>query len=439
MKAATTYNPEGMNHVPAYFRSEVARAKNHPILWLLESFEANLHLTERIIENSGMLFDPEEIALFPDTIRPPMLAFDDLADVPSLVSKLEASREKSRHPDKVSQFIWQKLSETEHEAVANYSLKGGDQSTLQSILVQVLNTIILGPPIDESDRFAEVKFSKRTRHLRALKSTKPKPEVRAKLNRLLLQDAYPREILALPETPALDAVNWQADWLKWLASLIALDLDQEWFADGESGDGLAKAAGTGGNLVARSARAAAAIKQAVELYHRRGTPTGLTDLLQKLHGWDIEIFERSWPRGMEIGETSTIGVNTWLTEDLDEDFQFTVIIKASQANLTRLGIGHLVGLFPCELVGEKRGTRIEALLDREKPTIDKTPGSSLNPEITSRMAVAVTKLRDVIDSEKPAHLRYHLALEESGPAPAQLETPHQFIGIDSVIGHFWIN
>ena len=444
------FSPEGLNHLPAYFRGEVEAAKNHPIPWLLESFEANLHLAERMVEYSRMLLDPEEVELFVDKVRPPTLAMDDLVDAPALAAKLLSAGKRSErsqesksqeHQDKVSDFLWRKFGEREREAVGRCAAPDGAPVADRQILLQALNQIILGPKLDELDRFSGVRFSPRTRRLRALKGNKFQSGECAKLNRLLLQDAYPREILALTETPALDPTSWRSDWLEWLASFLYLDLDQEWLS--QPGEWKVSEAPTGGpdTLIPCSAAAAAAIRQAAVLYRRRGTPAGLADYLRQLHGWNLEIVERSWPRGMEIGETSTIGSDTWLTDALAPDLQFTVLIKHDQANSHRLGLGQIqIGdRLETTLAGAAHGRRIEVVLARTEPGPEPAPDIPSKPEPTDWMAVAVTKLRDVIDGEKPAHTRYYLALEAAGPLPAETARPPLVIELDSVIENFWLN
>ena len=87
-------------------------------------------------------------------------------------------------PDGISKYLSERLSKVTLRALSKY--QDSDQSLLQTALVQELNRIIQGDLIYEKDRFASVKLSPET-------STLPKEEsFVVGLNRLLLEDAYPR-------------------------------------------------------------------------------------------------------------------------------------------------------------------------------------------------------------------------------------------------------
>jgi hypothetical protein len=62
---------------------------------------------------------------------------------------------------------------------------------LSKALVSDLNAVVCGPPLYEKDRFEKVDLSAET--LELLKRS-PEGEDLRRLNRLLLQDAYPTEL-----------------------------------------------------------------------------------------------------------------------------------------------------------------------------------------------------------------------------------------------------
>lgn len=78
------------------------------------------------------------------------------------------------------------------------------------------------------------------------------------------------------------------DFLPWLASWVALTLDEEWEED----------------------KRRRLISEAVELYRWRGTARGIKRYLALYTGWEesaFEIQEACWPGGMQIGVASRIG------------------------------------------------------------------------------------------------------------------------------------
>ncbi len=109
------------------------------------------------------------------------LAVKDVADLPSLVSKLRAATPLSQH-------LFKQLSTKTQELLSNYQ-HGADTELMQALLID-LNAVICGPPLYEEERFEKVDLSPETREL--LKRA-PEGEDLQRLNRLLLQDAYPSE------------------------------------------------------------------------------------------------------------------------------------------------------------------------------------------------------------------------------------------------------
>ena len=106
----------------------------------------------------------------------------DIRDVPSLVAKLTASEEP------VSVFLWSLFSSEERQALANSSFTSDEK---RSLLVKMLNKAIQKATLYEVERFARVALSEETR---ALLMQEPFGKDLVRLNRLLLEDAYPKEI-----------------------------------------------------------------------------------------------------------------------------------------------------------------------------------------------------------------------------------------------------
>jgi hypothetical protein len=107
---------------------------------------------------------------------------DDLADLPALAAKLKQDNPLARH-------LSGRLSDETRKRLAAY--EGGVDGKLGEALVQDLNTVVLGPPIYDEDLFRQVERRPETQQLLALN---PEGEELARLNRLLLQDAYPVEL-----------------------------------------------------------------------------------------------------------------------------------------------------------------------------------------------------------------------------------------------------
>jgi uncharacterized repeat protein (TIGR04138 family) len=106
----------------------------------------------------------------------------DFKDPESFAAKLK------KHPDPLSQFLWNRLSEASREAV----LKSPEREALEPVLVESLNGIIRDDRLYREERFAGVPLSEQTKFLLGLELT---GNHLARLNRLLLEDAFPREIV----------------------------------------------------------------------------------------------------------------------------------------------------------------------------------------------------------------------------------------------------
>jgi hypothetical protein len=113
---------------------------------------------------------------------PGSFANSDLTNLVALAQKL---KDKS---DPVSAFVDQQLTPGERAALANYRGPGPMAYSLRTNLVAALNRIVAGPAIYETALFKEVKLRDETTSLR---DEKPDGRDLARLNRALLEDAYP--------------------------------------------------------------------------------------------------------------------------------------------------------------------------------------------------------------------------------------------------------
>lgn len=109
----------------------------------------------------------------------------DLENLPSLANKLKSSA------DPVSAYLKGQLSEATMQALAKYRGWLSDPVPLQKALLEDLNRIIRGPSVFEAHRFAHIRLGPATR---ALLAQNPQGDNRVRLNRRLIEDAYPIEI-----------------------------------------------------------------------------------------------------------------------------------------------------------------------------------------------------------------------------------------------------
>lgn len=128
--------------------------------------------------------------------KSPYFSAEDIINLKSLAAKLKNPGTRTtwwpyrQSKDKLSEFLKDHLSPETQGLLPQYN--GGTNSQLQNDLVEDLNRIIQSGPIYDTNRFAGVKLSKETSKL--LAQNPQGPEL-IWLNRMLLLEAYPREIL----------------------------------------------------------------------------------------------------------------------------------------------------------------------------------------------------------------------------------------------------
>ncbi len=113
----------------------------------------------------------------------PLLRMGDLKDPGKLVLRVQEGR------DPLSQYLRTQFSYGLQQQITDYD--GSVSETLQRSLTDELNRIIRGPAIYDDQRFAQAKLSDATRKLLAQNQ---EGENLARLNRQLLEEAYPQEI-----------------------------------------------------------------------------------------------------------------------------------------------------------------------------------------------------------------------------------------------------
>ena len=115
-----------------------------------------------------------------------LFSLGDFIDLSAFVAKLRT------HQDPISGYLWNQFSASTREVLTSGTSTPEQQ---KSALVQALNNILKGVLIYETARFDGVTLSPETQ---ALKSQDPHGTDLIRLNRLLLEDAYPLEIAKSP-------------------------------------------------------------------------------------------------------------------------------------------------------------------------------------------------------------------------------------------------
>jgi UDP-N-acetylmuramyl pentapeptide phosphotransferase/UDP-N-acetylglucosamine-1-phosphate transferase len=115
----------------------------------------------------------------------PLLRMGDMKDPAHLMLRLQEER------DELSRYLRGQLSYALQKEVADYDGTSTPSEAVQRSLTDELNRIIRGASIYDEQRFKSVKVSEDTRKLLA---QNPQGDSLVRLNRALLEDAYPDEI-----------------------------------------------------------------------------------------------------------------------------------------------------------------------------------------------------------------------------------------------------
>jgi MscS family membrane protein len=109
-------------------------------------------------------------------------AVEDLVDLPAFVAQLRTTTPLAQH-------LFNQLSTETRDLLSKY--EGGADANLAQALVNDLNAVVCGPPLYDERRFEKTDLSPETGELL---ERSPEGEDLQRLNRLLLQDAYPSEL-----------------------------------------------------------------------------------------------------------------------------------------------------------------------------------------------------------------------------------------------------
>jgi hypothetical protein len=111
--------------------------------------------------------------------------------VGDFVQWFSLSHKLAQRTDPVATHLWEQLSPETQETLTNQAGATADPWPVQAALVGELNGVLRGPLLHEAERFREVILRPETRQLL---DQQPQGEALVRLNRLLLEDAYPVEI-----------------------------------------------------------------------------------------------------------------------------------------------------------------------------------------------------------------------------------------------------
>jgi len=120
----------------------------------------------------------------------PAFSADDIAEVSGILERLR------RQSDPVSVCVWKCLSDTDQLRLMNLQPSAANAKEAQDIILQALNKIIGEPCIYEPKRFEGITL--RVPTVTLLDQNVTGPEL-ARLNRLLLEDAFPLELSRNPK------------------------------------------------------------------------------------------------------------------------------------------------------------------------------------------------------------------------------------------------
>jgi phage tail-like protein len=214
------------------------------------------------------------------------------------------------------------------------------------------------------------------------------------------------------------------DFLGWLARWVALDPDED----------LPSPIGNDRALFEdNERRRRELVGSAAKLYRKRGTVRGLQYLLETFCDVDTDIREWTWPSGMQIGVTSSIGTDTFLTDRPDRWTCFTVVWRTRSLETAKDAPG--VQWFETVYGGDiGDGPNLTGIADSGVPLAGNGFGVRL-----SHIRRVLDRVRRVLDREKPAHTSVYIAVRPVEWAPVERPpVDAMIIGISSTIGMFCI-
>lgn len=120
-----------------------------------------------------------------------LLTTSDIKDLESLIVKLH------KPDDPVSMYLQSQMSPSTRQMLHEYTESKVSQDKIKPVLVEELNAVIQGISIFDEKRFAYITLTDETQKL--IKQN-PSGLERMRLNRLLMEEAYPNEITKLHKT-----------------------------------------------------------------------------------------------------------------------------------------------------------------------------------------------------------------------------------------------
>ena len=172
---------------------------------LIRHFQAYLHavITAKQIDRSERIESlpgpsmPQYCRMLAE-LRSPAFSADEILDLTKFVNRLR------RFSDPVSIFLWERLSAPEKALLTNYQPSTPDPGQVQLVILELLNKTMAGSCIYETARFQPISLRQETINMMKDSQAGRDP---ARVNRLLLEDAYPVELKRDP--------NWPGGTLAW--------------------------------------------------------------------------------------------------------------------------------------------------------------------------------------------------------------------------------
>lgn len=162
------------------------------LLEVIDSTITHVAPTLGLAETGGSPASPDATGTTAGTETTTLLA-SDIRDFPTFAAKL-------KQPTNVASiFLVSRLSPATREALAAWNGTNAVPKSLRFAVVEDLNALIQGPSIWEGDRFPAASLPPA---LNELLARNPTGQELARLNRLLLQQAYVKELASGPKTEA---------------------------------------------------------------------------------------------------------------------------------------------------------------------------------------------------------------------------------------------
>lgn len=125
-------------------------------------------------------------------VSPSTFSAGEVKNWPGFIKRL------NDHSDPVSALLWQRLASQDQDALKNFQPSGPTAKPAQEAVIKVLNKVIAEPSIYDDTRFQGISLRPETTDMMKQKPTGPSL---ARLNRLLLEDAYPLDLARIPNKP----------------------------------------------------------------------------------------------------------------------------------------------------------------------------------------------------------------------------------------------